>query len=134
MATFVCYTANIECDAASKQSYQRVVKIKIDQDQDNVEQPHALRPGSGVIAAGIKHEENVSSMPIPTLWRTKKARYSLQGEICPACERLVFPPRRLCPYCGREAEAHSRCAEVTPRRELVFRLPQPAEWAAVGDD
>lgn len=73
-------------------------------------------------------------MAIPILWRNQKARYSLQGEICPECERLVFPPRRLCPYCGREAEAHSHYIEQAPRREFVFLLPQTAEWAAVGDD
>ncbi|GIV78681.1 zinc ribbon domain-containing protein [Litorilinea aerophila] len=44
-------------------------------------------------------------MAVPILWRTKKQRYALQGEICPACERAVFPPRRICPYCGRDEEA-----------------------------
>ncbi|MCS6825227.1 MAG: zinc ribbon domain-containing protein [Caldilinea sp.] len=38
-------------------------------------------------------------MAIPNLWRTKKQRYSLQGEVCIHCERAVFPPRRICPHC-----------------------------------
>jgi uncharacterized OB-fold protein len=73
-------------------------------------------------------------MAIPILWRNKKERYSLQGEVCPECERLVFPPRRLCPYCGREAQAHSHYEITAPRREFVFLLPHATEWAAVGDD
>ena len=73
-------------------------------------------------------------MAIPVLWRTTKERYSLQGEICPECERLVFPPRRLCPYCGREAQAH----KAESRYEFSFVLPQNmshnVELSAAGDD
>lgn len=76
-------------------------------------------------------------MAIPILWRNRNARYSLQGEKCPECERVVFPPRRLCPYCGRDAEAHNQWGEPDEpvlRREFIFRLPRAVELAAVGDD
>ena len=72
-------------------------------------------------------------MAIPILWRTKHERYSLQGEVCPACERLVFPPRRLCPYCGREA-TDPIADEAHRRQDFVFILPNAAEYAVAGDD
>jgi uncharacterized OB-fold protein len=81
-------------------------------------------------------EEIGRVMGIPILWRTTKERYSLQGEVCPECERLVFPPRRLCPYCGRKAEAlHTEMA----RQEYSFVLSQifnnqPVGLSAAGDD
>jgi rRNA maturation protein Nop10 len=74
-------------------------------------------------------------MGIPVLWRTKKARYSLQGEICPECEQAVFPPRRLCPYCGRAAADHTPALFAEPQRhKFVFMMPESAELVAAGDD
>jgi uncharacterized OB-fold protein len=79
-------------------------------------------------------------MAIPILWRTKKERYSLQGEVCPECERVVFPARRLCPYCGCEAETyntHVNTHKVEAKEkeyDYSFLLPQPAELIAAGDD
>ncbi len=71
-------------------------------------------------------------MAIPILWRTTKERYSLQGEVCPECERVVFPPRRLCPYCGGEANA---CAsQVETEFEFSFVLPKNVEFSLAGDD
>jgi uncharacterized OB-fold protein len=70
-------------------------------------------------------------MGIPVLWRTTKERYSLQGEVCPECERMVFPPRRLCPYCGCEAEAQET---EEKRYEFSFVLPKNVEFSAAGDD
>lgn len=70
-------------------------------------------------------------MAIPILWRTTKERYSLQGEKCPDCARVVFPPRRLCPYCGGESD-QQRAEE--PRFEFAFVLPTHVEYTAAGDD
>jgi uncharacterized OB-fold protein len=72
-------------------------------------------------------------MAIPVMWRTQKARYSLQADVCPECERAVFPPRRLCPYCGRTAQA-STAVEQKPVLEFAFFLPQEVEFLAAGDD
>jgi predicted amidophosphoribosyltransferase len=82
-----------------------------------------------------KHEEIGNVMGIPILWRTTKERYSLQGEICPECERVVFPPRRVCPYCGREAaEGGDHSAEVDSQYEYSFVMPKNVELSAIGDD
>jgi uncharacterized OB-fold protein len=83
------------------------------------------------------NEELGNVMAIPILWRTTKERYSLQGEVCPECERVVFPPRRLCPYCGRAHEVHEAKEEKTQealRYEFSFVLPTNVEFSAAGDD
>jgi hypothetical protein len=43
-------------------------------------------------------------MEIPRHWRLKKQRYGLVGEVCPHCEVKIFPPRDICPACGKEAK------------------------------
>ncbi|MCB0129304.1 MAG: hypothetical protein KDD78_00585 [Caldilineaceae bacterium] len=45
-------------------------------------------------------------MAVPNLWRTKKQRYSLQGDVCPACSNTIFPPRQICPRCGSSVSGH----------------------------
>mgnify|MGYP003574916114 CR=1 len=47
-------------------------------------------------------------MAVPNMWRTKKQRYSLQGEVCPACTSAIFPPRKVCPQCGTPMDAARR--------------------------
>ncbi len=42
-------------------------------------------------------------MAIATTWRTKRQRYSLEGEICPTCHQAIFPPRDVCPHCSEPA-------------------------------
>ena len=36
--------------------------------------------------------------------RDTKQRYRLMGEICPEmeCRALIFPPRDICPRCGKD--------------------------------
>jgi hypothetical protein len=43
-------------------------------------------------------------MEIPRHWRLKKQRYSLIGEVCPHCDAKLFPPRDICPECGKDAK------------------------------
>ena len=43
-------------------------------------------------------------MEIARHWRLRKQRYSMVGEVCPHCNARVFPPRDLCPECGKEAK------------------------------
>lgn len=69
-------------------------------------------------------------MAIPVLWRTTKERYALRSEVCPECERLVFPPRRLCPYCGKVSHAEAE----TNSYEFSFMLPHSVELSLSGDD
>ena len=42
-------------------------------------------------------------MEIPRHWRLNSQGYALVGEICPHCQVKIFPPRDICPDCGREA-------------------------------
>jgi uncharacterized OB-fold protein len=43
-------------------------------------------------------------MEIARHWRLKKQRYSLTGEVCSNCDTRIFPPRDICPDCGKEAK------------------------------
>jgi hypothetical protein len=43
-------------------------------------------------------------MEIPRHWRLRKQRYALIGEVCPHCDAKLFPPRDVCPECGKDAK------------------------------
>jgi hypothetical protein len=43
-------------------------------------------------------------MEISRHWRLRKQRYALVGEVCPHCDARIFPPRDVCPECGKEAK------------------------------
>ena len=43
-------------------------------------------------------------MEVPRHWRLKKQRYGLIGEECPHCKTKIFPPRDICPDCGKNAK------------------------------
>jgi uncharacterized OB-fold protein len=43
-------------------------------------------------------------MEISRHWRLRQQRYGLVGEICPHCHGKIFPPRDVCPECGKEAK------------------------------
>jgi uncharacterized OB-fold protein len=43
-------------------------------------------------------------MEIARHWRLRQQRYSLIGEVCPNCDHKIFPPRDICPNCGKEAK------------------------------
>lgn len=47
-------------------------------------------------------------MEIPRHWRLKKQRYSLVGEVCPHCDKKMFPPRDICTRCGKGAKTEFR--------------------------
>ncbi len=42
------------------------------------------------------------------LWRKLRARYNLIGNECRNCGTGYFPPRIICPKCGRKSEMHDR--------------------------
>lgn len=42
-------------------------------------------------------------MQVARYWRSNQQRYALVGEVCPHCEHKIFPPRDICPDCGKEA-------------------------------
>ncbi len=72
-------------------------------------------------------------MAIPNMWRTKKQRYSLQGDVCTHCERAVFPPRQICPHCHRPMQTHAAPAPVVFDFNALMTAPS-AQPAMVGDD
>ena len=75
-------------------------------------------------------------MAIPNVWRTKKQRYSLQGDVCVHCERAVFPPREVCPHCHKPMQAHSAVLQQPTTLHFAFAAApaQPSLVAVVGDD
>jgi uncharacterized OB-fold protein len=75
-------------------------------------------------------------MAVPNLWRTKKQRYSLQGDVCVHCDRAVFPPREVCPHCHMPMKAQALVMQQPEKVHFSFAaVPvQPALVAVVGDD
>jgi hypothetical protein len=43
-------------------------------------------------------------MEIARHWRLKDQRYNLIGSECKACKKQYFPPREVCPACGKAIE------------------------------
>ena len=73
-------------------------------------------------------------MAIPTTWRTKKQRYSLEGAVCPTCHTMMFPPRKQCVQCSHTASHTDLTAADENNYYMVFIMPQSTEVALAGDD
>jgi uncharacterized OB-fold protein len=75
-------------------------------------------------------------MAVPNLWRTKKQRYSLQGDVCIHCERAVFPPREVCPHCHKPMGAQALVMKQPEKVHFAFAAaPSQSQLVAVvGDD
>lgn len=75
-------------------------------------------------------------MAIPILWRNKKQRYSLYGEVCVNCSRAVFPPREVCPHCHKSTHVVVTRSSTEIVVLPVDAVPQQALTAAImaGDD
>jgi uncharacterized OB-fold protein len=43
-------------------------------------------------------------MEIPRHWRLNQQRYRLMGTVCLNCENKIFPPRDICPRCGKDVK------------------------------
>jgi len=41
------------------------------------------------------------SVRAPQVWRWHPISLTLTGEQCPGCGQIIFPPRDLCPECGK---------------------------------
>jgi len=68
-------------------------------------------------------------MEVPRHWRLKKQRYALIGEVCPHCSYKIFPPRDICPDCGKDAREEF---QFSGRGEIfsfttVYQAPQGHE-------
>src|SRR5207244_2314382 len=59
-------------------------------------------------AAPVQPRSSTSSsggteMAIPRFWREIQSRYNLIGTKCGSCGKVDFPPRAVCPTCGRRS-------------------------------
>ncbi len=72
-------------------------------------------------------------MAVPNLWRTKRERYSLVGQVCAKCCNAIFPPREVCPHCHASMTGADRKAE---KLQFQFSMPIPAavELKVAADD
>lgn len=51
-------------------------------------------------------------MPTPSrYWREIPQRYRLEAEKCKGCGLILFPPRLVCPQCGKREFAKTKLAE-----------------------
>jgi uncharacterized OB-fold protein len=58
-------------------------------------------------------------MAIPRFWREIPARYNLIGSKCGNCGALDFPPRVVCPRCGRRSVGRMEPFRLKGRGEVV---------------
>jgi uncharacterized OB-fold protein len=43
-------------------------------------------------------------MHVAQNWRLNGQRYAMKGVRCEKCEKNIFPPREVCPYCQQAAQ------------------------------
>ncbi len=58
-------------------------------------------------------------MSIPRFWREIRQRYKGIGTQCGVCERVYFPPREVCPICGRDSMGDMKEREVGGKGKVV---------------
>ena len=58
-------------------------------------------------------------MAIPRFWREISSRYNLIGSKCGNCGVIDFPPRAVCPQCGRKSIGKMDRAKLNGRGSVV---------------
>lgn len=58
-------------------------------------------------------------MAIPRFWREIPSRYNLLGSKCGTCGTLDFPPRTICPKCGRKSLGKMEKVKLSGRGKVV---------------
>ncbi len=58
-------------------------------------------------------------MAIPRFWREIPSRYNLLGSKCGNCGALDFPPRSVCPRCGRRSVGKMQKFRLTGKGKVV---------------
>jgi len=58
-------------------------------------------------------------MAIPRFWREIPSRYNLVGSKCGNCGALDFPPRIVCPRCGRKSVGRMERMKLSGRGKVV---------------
>lgn len=62
---------------------------------------------------------------VPLYWRLKKAKYRMVGSACSGCKETFFPPKILCPNCGRtgKLEEQELSGKGIILSHTVIRIP-----------
>jgi len=63
---------------------------------------------------------------IPRFWREIPSRYNLYGSKCGHCGTLDFPPRTVCPECGRRSVGKMESVKLSGRGTVV-------SWTVIHD-
>ena len=58
-------------------------------------------------------------MAIPRFWREIPSRYNLYGSKCGSCGTLDFPPRSVCPQCGRRSLGRMESVKLKGKGTVV---------------
>ena len=58
-------------------------------------------------------------MAIPRFWREISSRYNFIGSKCGSCGALDFPPRAVCPRCGRRSIGKMERLKLGGRGKVV---------------
>ncbi len=58
-------------------------------------------------------------MGIPRFWREIRQRYKGIGVKCENCEKVYFPPRDICPECGRKSYNKMEEHELKGTGEII---------------
>lgn len=58
-------------------------------------------------------------MAIPRFWREIPSRYNFVGSKCGSCGALDFPPRAVCPRCGRRSIGKMERLKLRGRGKVV---------------
>ncbi len=58
-------------------------------------------------------------MAIPRFWREIQSRYNLVGSRCGNCGAVDFPPRAVCPQCGRKSVGRMEKHKLSGRGRVV---------------
>ncbi|MCP4605120.1 MAG: hypothetical protein GY847_32115 [Proteobacteria bacterium] len=68
---------------------------------------------------------------IPRNWRLQQQRYRLAAKVCEGCQKMIFPPRNVCPACEARANAARFSAGFSIPVEIVRRETQNGDVAKV---
>lgn len=70
-------------------------------------------------------------MATSAYWRTRLQRYRLVGNRCSTCNKIFFPPRFVCPYCGSVKLEESKLPERGKLLEYTVIYSAPKGYEAV---
>jgi uncharacterized OB-fold protein len=60
-------------------------------------------------------------MHVAQNWRLNGQRYAMKGVRCEKCEKNIFPPREVCPYCQKAAQDAAVTLSLQPQTARLER-------------